>query len=214
MKTRKKRGRPSKEEHDRRVAEAEARGEIYPKPRKPKTPRTSVEGQGVETVEVLGGGAPTAIMFTPNKTIHAPPTSPMSAKKVSETVTIESATTPAGQVSHEEQREIENAPAESHMIEFGPRESILPRLTQRTVTTEGLDIEMGPTAPAASFAAVPAGGLHGAQHRPPFPAVAVQEPQAQQIRMQETRMQEALPNEQHQSQQELFPESSGQISLS
>ncbi|MCJ1433815.1 hypothetical protein MMC27_003180 [Xylographa pallens] len=212
MKPRKKRGRPSKEEHDRRVAEAEARGEIYPKPRKPKTPRPSTEGQGVETVEILGGGASTAIMFTPNKTIHAPPTSPTSGKKVPENVAIESATTPAGRVSHEEQRAIENAPAGPHMMEFDPRESVLPSLTQRTVTTEGTDSEMGPIVPAASPASVPAGGVDGPEHRHPFSTFTVQEPQAQQTRMQEPRMQEALPNQEHQVQEEQYPESSGQMS--
>ena len=212
MKPRKKRGRPSKEEHDRRVAEAEARGEIYPKPRKPKTPRPSVEGQGVETVEVLGGGVPTAIMFTPNQTIHAPPTSPTLEKKVLETVAMKSATTPAGRVSHEEQRAIENAPAWPHTMEFDPRESVLPSLMQRTVATEGIDIEMGPTASAASSASVPAGAVYGAEDRHPVSTFTVQEPQAQQIRMQEARMQEALPNEEHQPQEEQDPESSGQMS--
>lgn len=41
---RKKRGRPSKEEFDKRVAEAARRGEVYPPPRKRKTPRPSAEG--------------------------------------------------------------------------------------------------------------------------------------------------------------------------
>ncbi|MCJ1399979.1 hypothetical protein MMC11_003182 [Xylographa trunciseda] len=202
MKPRKKRGRPSKEEHDRRVAEAEARGEIYPKPRKPKTPRPSMEGQGVETVEVLGGGAPTAIMFTPNKTIHASPTSPTSRKKVPENLAVESATTPAGRVSHEEQRAAESAPAESHMTEFSSRETVLPSPTQRAITAEGTDVEMGLTEPAASTAPFLAGGAYGVQHSHPLPAFPMQESQAQQIRMQEARVQEAPPNEEHQSQQQ------------
>ena len=40
----KKRGRPKKEEHERRVREAAQRGEIYPPPKKAKTPRQSLEG--------------------------------------------------------------------------------------------------------------------------------------------------------------------------
>ena len=40
---RKKRGRPSKEEFDKRVAEAAQRGQIYPPPRKRKPPRPSTE---------------------------------------------------------------------------------------------------------------------------------------------------------------------------
>ena len=198
MKPRKKRGRPSKEEHDRRVAEAEARGEIYPKPRKPKTPRPSMEGQGAETVEVPGGGAPTAIMFTPNKTIHATPTSLTSGTEVAENATIESATKPAGQVSHEEQRAIENPLAESKRIEFGSRESVLPSLTQRTIpTTEGTDIEMGSAGLAVGSASVPTGAMYGAQYRHPFSPSTVQEPQAQQIRMQEALLHETPPNEEH-----------------
>ena len=40
---RKKRGRPSKEELDKRVAEAAQRGEVYLPPRKRKPPRPSTE---------------------------------------------------------------------------------------------------------------------------------------------------------------------------
>lgn len=66
----KKRGRPSKLEHEQRVREAEARGEVYPPPKKIRTPRPSMEGAAVP----IGGGlpvagtAPMAVMFTPNRT--------------------------------------------------------------------------------------------------------------------------------------------------
>lgn len=50
----KKRGRPSKEEHERRVREAAQRGQVYPPPKKIKTPRQSLEGpQGVESGAVV-----------------------------------------------------------------------------------------------------------------------------------------------------------------
>ncbi len=53
----KKRGRPNKEEHERRVREAAERGEIYPPPRKIKTPRPSLEGlAGVGTLAVPSPG--------------------------------------------------------------------------------------------------------------------------------------------------------------
>ena len=52
--TKKKRGRPSKAEHEIRAAEAAARGEPYPPPKKTRTPRPSAEG-----------AAPFANMFTP-----------------------------------------------------------------------------------------------------------------------------------------------------
>ena len=45
----KKRGRPNKEEYERRVREAAERGEIYPRPKKIKTPRPSLEGSVGET---------------------------------------------------------------------------------------------------------------------------------------------------------------------
>lgn len=49
----KKRGRPSKEEHERRVREAAQRGDVYPPPKKIKTLRQSLEGpQGVESATV------------------------------------------------------------------------------------------------------------------------------------------------------------------
>jgi hypothetical protein len=53
----KKRGRPNKEEHDRRVREAAERGEVYPPPKKIKTPRQSLEGVtgvGVSAVATPG----------------------------------------------------------------------------------------------------------------------------------------------------------------
>jgi len=50
----KKRGRPSKAEHEIRAVEAAARGEPYPPPKKTRTPRHSAEG-----------AAPTANIFTP-----------------------------------------------------------------------------------------------------------------------------------------------------
>ncbi|MCJ1225392.1 hypothetical protein MMC12_002041 [Toensbergia leucococca] len=56
--SKKKRGRPSKADQEIRAAEAAARGEVYPPPKKHKTPRQSMEG--------VEGGAPTAIMSTPD----------------------------------------------------------------------------------------------------------------------------------------------------
>ena len=52
----KKRGRPSKAEHELRIAEAAARGEVYqPTKRKPKTPRPSTEGvEGGDSADTPG----------------------------------------------------------------------------------------------------------------------------------------------------------------
>ncbi len=51
---RKKRGRPNKEEFDKRVAEAAQRGETYPPPRKRKPPRPSTESIGNDPVSLPG----------------------------------------------------------------------------------------------------------------------------------------------------------------
>ncbi|MCJ1248283.1 hypothetical protein MMC30_005500 [Trapelia coarctata] len=156
-KPKKKRGRPSKEEHDRRVAEAAAKGEVYPRPRKPKTPRQSMEGQGVETVEVVGGGAPTAIMFTPNKTIVAPPTSPSATKQkhVLDTTTSEGTALPAGQVLQEGQRAGEPAASGQHPIALGPRETPMTGLRQLAAMPESRDVQMGDSEHVPSPGPVP-----------------------------------------------------------
>lgn len=56
----KKRGRPNKEEHERRVREAAARGEVYPPPRKTKTPRQSLEGGSHPAMAAAGTAEPGA----------------------------------------------------------------------------------------------------------------------------------------------------------
>ena len=48
---RKKRGRPNKAEHERRVREAAERGEVYPSPKKTKISRQSLEGHIEELKE-------------------------------------------------------------------------------------------------------------------------------------------------------------------
>lgn len=55
----KKRGRPSKEEHERRVREAAERGEVYPRPKKTKTPRPSLESAagGIPISDVMEGSS-------------------------------------------------------------------------------------------------------------------------------------------------------------
>ncbi|MCJ1373554.1 hypothetical protein MMC20_004782 [Loxospora ochrophaea] len=78
--TGKKRGRPSKAEFELRVAEAAARGEVYPPPKRVKAPRQTQEGGtgggglgesgsgGGMPVEGQPGGAPLAVMWTLNTT--------------------------------------------------------------------------------------------------------------------------------------------------
>lgn len=53
----KKRGRPSKAEHELRAAEAAARGEPYPPPKKVRTPKPSTEqGSSTATMDASGSG--------------------------------------------------------------------------------------------------------------------------------------------------------------
>ena len=59
---RKKRGRPSKEEFDKRVAEAAQRGEIYPPPRKRKPPRPSTDSIVNDPVSLTGTSEPGAVI--------------------------------------------------------------------------------------------------------------------------------------------------------
>jgi hypothetical protein len=69
---RKKRGRPSKAEHERRVAEAAERGEIYPKPKKAKPLRPSAgEAGAAPPGEASGSRQPS------QRAGAAPPTAPM-----------------------------------------------------------------------------------------------------------------------------------------
>lgn len=186
-KPRKKRGRPSKEEHERRVAEAEARGEVYPRPRKPRTPRPSMEGQGVETVEVMGGGAPTAVMFTPNKTILAPPTSPSASKQkhVSDTTASEGTAVPAGQVSQEGQRTGEPITSGPHPVAFGPKESPKTGLRQLAAMPESRDIQMGESEHVPSPGPAPVHSGYGSAHGLPYPVYPPHESQRQHQLMQE-----------------------------
>ena len=67
----KKRGRPSKAEYEQRVREAQERGEVYPPPRKRKTPRPSLEGLAVE-------GTVTPVI--PDSSIHETSTGKRKAK--------------------------------------------------------------------------------------------------------------------------------------
>lgn len=72
----KKRGRPNKEEHDRRVREAEKRGETYPPPKKIKTPRQSLEGvAGVGSSAVAAPGTAEEVSASKKKAKKAKPTS-------------------------------------------------------------------------------------------------------------------------------------------
>ena len=69
----KKRGRPSKEEHEQRVAEAALRGEVYPPPKKAKTPRPSLDA-------IVAMGLPGTVASS-NEAGPSGSTSPTATKK-------------------------------------------------------------------------------------------------------------------------------------
>ena len=137
----KKRGRPSKVEHEQRVREAEARGEIYPPPRKPKPPRPSLEG-GPQSA---GPGAPMAVMFTPNNTAFQAVTSPSSAYQRNEP---EGSTSmePSGMGMPRDQPQIspfvsERAPRstipETQMSDYHASESLIAEMRRQAAETQG-----------------------------------------------------------------------------
>ena len=128
---RKKRGRPSKAEHELRVAEAAARGEVYPPPKKAKTPRQSTEGLG----GVEGAAAPTAIMFASENAdipVEGPPSLASKKKKRvnralddARKLSIDEATSAAEQIQEEAGRAAEGVIAETQMPVFNARENRL-----------------------------------------------------------------------------------------
>ena len=138
---RKKRGRPSKVEHEQRVREAEARGEIYPPPRKPKPPRPSFEG-GPSSA---GAGAPMAIMFTPNNAGFQAVTSPGSAYQKYEperSTAMEPPGTsmPPMEQSHRSPFVAERAPRstipETQMSDYNTSESLISEMRRQAAQAE------------------------------------------------------------------------------
>ena len=221
-KPRKKRGRPNKEEHDRRVAEAAARGDVYPKPRKPRTLRPSLEGQGVETVEVVGGAASTAVMFTPNKTIYAPPTSPSSSKrkKPLDIITAEGVALPAGQVLPEEQRTMTKIAPRPQTSDSNPSGEVVTATMQSATIPESRDTPMTGSDTASSAGLVPAPGGYVPAQGPPLSPWRPYEPHFQhplrhEAPLRKTEIHNAPPHEAQtnpQSQAENNPDTSSNVS--
>jgi hypothetical protein len=158
-KPRKKRGRPSKEEHDRRVHEASLRGEVYPKPRKPKTARPSFEGQGMEAVEMIGSGGPAAMTFGTRNTAQTASTSPASSRQDMDPTTIIGGAVPAGQVAHEGGHALGSASIRPQLAPLGSREGPMTETRQLAVMPETRDVEMGQ--PEASPGSGPVPGQPG-----------------------------------------------------
>lgn len=158
---RKKRGRPNKEEHERRVAEAEARGEVYPKPRKPKTPRPSTEG--LPAGATPAAGAPFSTPTTTTTTPAGPaPDTPFAAVKSPQTLALEHAARSAGQIQHEARRD-------HPLTEDGASQSLIAHLQQYAA---GGAPSAGPGAEDPTVGPTTAGGDAMSVDRPPNAAVA------------------------------------------
>ena len=153
---RKKRGRPTKSEFEKRQAEARERGEVWPKPRKSKTPRTSMEGveatgapsgAGVASITtgpdatpegpqrpasmggLASGPAPTAVMYAPSTPGMPVPPSPSSGKMA--TRPGEGVMQPGSQVQHEEMRAARSSGhPEAQLTEFQMSQNLLAGLRQ------------------------------------------------------------------------------------
>ena len=169
----KKRGRPSKEETSRRVAEAAERGEVYqPKVRKKPAQRQSTGG--VETVEVVGGSAPTAVMFTPEKTVAPAAGSPGSStmKQWADTAPLQQGlqtTGSAGRIQPETGVR-EGVASEQQMSGYSPQERLITSLQQHAATTDTPDVQMGESeaSPATASGLPPQryGPVHGLSFPP------------------------------------------------
>ena len=177
----KKRGRPSKEETNRRVAEAAERGEVYqPKVRKKPAQRQSTGG--VETVEVVGGSAPTAVMFTPEKTVAPAAGSPGSStmKQWSDITPLEQGvqtTGSAGQIQPE-MRAREGVVSEQQMSSYSPQERLVTSLQQHAAATPDIQMREAEASPATASGLAPQryGPVHGLSFPPSHTSEAEQRP--------------------------------------
>ena len=148
---RKKRGRPNKAEHELRVAQAAARGEVYPRPRKPKTPRPSMEGTGLE-----GTAAPVAIMLTPNvpgdvPVAESPPSAdqkepPTNPQEYATKLSIQEVASAAEQIHEEAQRAAEGIIPETQVSEISEKQSLLlAEMQEAAARGPDQDVQMGET---------------------------------------------------------------------
>ena len=160
----KKRGRPSKAEQEARAAQAAERGEVYPPPKKLKTPRPSIEGT-----------APMAMMTVSAPTETEVGASPLSYKKarlgeapVEAGIQSLQATASAADRMHEGASR-ETVP-ETHASEFEAPESLLSGMKEHAARTAEVDVQMQEPETAQSSVTVQqqySAPEHVQQHPPP-----------------------------------------------
>ena len=160
---RKKRGRPSKEEFDKRVAEAAHRGETYPPPRKRKPPRTTEQGVQNNSVATLGTIGASAVIESEGsggkKKTKKPKATPAIGPARPETVEVslvpeykerglapdaKTSATDRMKIGAEESAQI--AIPETQASEFPAREGLLAGLREHAARTESETAQSSSTA--------------------------------------------------------------------
>ena len=129
-KAQKKRGRPSKAEHELRAAEAAARGEVYPPPKKIKTPKTPAE-EGSIAAATAGTTSDSAVPgSTGSPEIKKRPPKPKIPKESKSG--LEATASAASELS-----QISQAPApETQATGLDPSQSLLAGLQEHAARTE------------------------------------------------------------------------------
>ena len=128
-KLQKKRGRPSKAEYDLKVAEAAARGEVYPPPKKIKTPKTPAD-EGVASAVL---GAPDDVGLPSNSTLSEVKKHTPKAKAAKAPQTALEATASAANALGQSSR---GAGPETQSTETGSQEHLSARLQERAAQAE------------------------------------------------------------------------------
>lgn len=128
-KLQKKRGRPSKAEYDLKVAEAAARGEVYPPPKKIKTPKTPAD-EGVAPTIL---GAPDDAGLPSNSTLSEVKKGTPKAKAAKAPQTTLEATASAANALGQSSRA---AGPETQSTEMGPPENLSASLQEHAAQAE------------------------------------------------------------------------------
>ena len=131
----KKRGRPNKEEHERRVREAAQRGEVYPPPKKAKTPRQSLES-GVRGLSIPGMTEEGSTSKKRVKKSKGDSTSGYLAAEIpARTSSLEATAIAADQMRIETEQAIKSTIPETQASDFPARESLLAGMREHAAMT-------------------------------------------------------------------------------
>ena len=158
IKPNKKRGRPSKAEHELRAAEAAARGEPYPPPKKVRAPKTPAD-QGDPTISV---GAPGAGEAPGSSGAPGSRKSPPAMRELKDPQsTLEATANAANELGQSSQAVV----TETQPAEQGGSESLLAGLQEHAARADKKSTETNPTEQQQPTAAVEP---HPASHKEPY----------------------------------------------